>query len=291
MLPAAPRPYTKMTPVRNPRVLALSLALGCLSACKKESPSVSDMSREVKDKEDKRKREREEAQARDRAALDKLLPQLRQKRQPLEKTFEKIWANLPDPKSLKRKDCPDAKITADTPDASKRSMLVLHREAVHILTGRAEVPKDGGAETFHTVAAFHAFTMRRPEGKETPLLERLPPETSELAEAQLAAIDYVMSHRYFGIALFTAFKESSVSGAKPSPARLEGFTVVVDSQTGMPLCQIDAFGEGQVLADTVSTGSAADEEVWSTYIIITAKNLDAISKVLAVDGFERPKKK
>jgi hypothetical protein len=276
------------------RAVRSSLIAACLLptiACSKSGPDVAEMKKEVDAKEAKLKQEREEALAKEKAALDALLPQVAEKRKPLDASFGTVWANLPtDTRNMKRTECPDAKITADTPDESKRAILMLNKESVYVLTGRAKPAGDGGVEEIHTPAAFHAFHLVRPQGKETPLLSAGPPRSSEQARAQLAAIDFIMAHRYLGVALLTVYREADAMAARPVPTRIEGWTVVVDRETGKPLCQVESNGESIAQKENVSTGDLADEEAWGLYVHTSAKNLEAISKVLTVEGAPRKKR-
>ena len=45
---------------------------------------------------------------------------------------------------------------------------MFNKESIYLLTGRAKPAPDGGAEEIHTIAAYHAFDIKRPQGKETP---------------------------------------------------------------------------------------------------------------------------
>jgi hypothetical protein len=277
----------------------LSLALCCAltlasvwssTGCSRDKPDLSQMSREAEAKEAKLKQERDAVAAREAAALDELIPRVIEKRKPLDKAFGVIWQNLPELKNIKLKSCPDPKITADTPDEAKRAVLVINKESAFTLTGRAKAAPDGGAEQIHTVAAYHAFSMKRPEGKETPLLDAAPPASAEQARAQLEAADFISAHRYIGVVLISAFKEADNTSVKPTPARLEGWTVIFDRETGKPLCQIEASGESIAQSDSASGGGLAAEEAWYMYLHTTAKNLDAISKVLSIEGISRKKR-
>lgn len=235
-------------------------------------------------------KQRAEAEAAEKAAYDAIAPQLPEKRRPLDKAFSVLWDNLPDAKTLKRKDCPDSQIIANTPDPEKRAILMLTKEGVHLLSGKAKPAVDGGAEEFHTVAAFHAFAMKRASGKESPLLDAAAPSSADAVKAQLEAIEFVMAHRYIGVAIPTAYKEAEVSGVKPSPARIEGWSVIFDRETGKPLCQIEAHGESIALAESASGGALADEEAWFSYINTSSRNFDAITKAFTVEGAPRKKR-
>lgn len=268
-----------------------ALALAMVSwGCAKEKATLGDMSQEVAQREAKLRQDREAAAAREKSDLEALLPRIAEKRRPLDQAFTAIWASLPDAKSLKRRECPDAKISADTPDDAKRGVLLMNKEMVYLLTGKAKPPVDGGAEEIHTPAAYHASSLRRAEGPENAIFDAAPPTSAEQARARLEAIDYVMAHRYVGVLLITYYKEPEALGAKPTPARVEGMTVVFDREGAKALCQIEGSGESVAQSDSVATGALANEEAFRMYVHTTAKNIDAISKVLWVEGGQRRKR-
>ncbi len=268
-------------------VLSVGLALGAgllVASCKDEKPDGSTVRLQQEYQDAQKKKAETEAKEKARKELDELIPKLLEKRKPLDASFKTIWQNLPDVKNMKRKECPDKQILADTPDAENRKALLFNKESLYLLTGEVDGRADAKADQIHTVAAYHAFSLRRPDGKETPLLDRTVPDSAETVNQQLAAADYVAAHRYIGIALFSAFYEPDATAAKPKPTRVEGWTVVFDRQTGKPLCQVEAAGEGLVTDGVVMTGQAGDEEAWIMFLLLSGKNMDAISKVLTVEG-------
>jgi hypothetical protein len=268
-------------------VLSLVLGVGAGLAgagCKDEKPDGSTVRLQQEYRDQEKKKTEDAAREKAKKELDELIPRLMEKRKPLDAAFQGMWQSLPDVKGMKRKECPDKQILADTPDPEKRKVLVFNKESLYLLTGQADGRPDAGAEAIHTVAAYPAFGLRRPEGKETPLLDRSVPDSAESVNQQLAAADYVAAHRYIGIGLFTAFYEPDATAARPKPTRVEGWTVVFDQQTKKPLCQVEAAGEGLVTDGVVMTGQAADEEAWAMFILLSGKNMDAISKALTVEG-------
>lgn len=264
---------------------AATLALGC----SKEPSSATKKLEEQAKEEARKKQEQQEAEARRKKELEEQIPKLMEARRPLDDAFSKIWAVLPETKTLSRKPCPDKQILADTPDAEGRTVLLFNKESVYLASGRADA-KEGKIDTFHTPAMDHGLTLRRPSGKETPLLERLAGDSLEKVQAQLDAAAYVKKFRYIGVGVFTAYLPADLRATpRPKPTRVEGWLVVTDSKTGQALCQIETSGEGLVHDGTVNTESAGDEEAWGMFVRTAGKNIEAISKVLVVEG--GPKKR
>jgi hypothetical protein len=159
-------------------VLSLVLGVGAGLAgagCKDEKPDGSTVRLQQEYRDQEKKKTEDAAREKAKKELDELIPRLMEKRKPLDAAFQGMWQSLPDVKGMKRKECPDKQILADTPDPEKRKVLVFNKESLYLLTGQADGRPDAGAEAIHTVAAYHAFGLRRPEGKETPLLDRSVP--------------------------------------------------------------------------------------------------------------------
>lgn len=264
-------------------MLPLVVAL-LVSGCEKEGPSATKQL-EAQAQEDARKKQAaQEAEARRKKELDDLIPKLMEARRPVDEIYGRVWAVLPDIKTFTRKECPDKQILADTPDAAGRSVLLLNKESVYLLSGRADA-REGKMDTYHTPAVDHALSLRRAGGKETPLLDRLAGDSAEKVQAQIDAAAYVQKFRYVGVGMFTAYLPADLKAApRPKPARVEGWLLVVDTKNNRPLCQVESSGEGLVHDGTINTDSAADEEAWAMFVHTSSKNIEAISKVLTVEG-------
>ena len=258
-----------------------------LPACERETRvSVDKLAEEAKAKDEKLKRERADAAQQEKTARDALVAKLAARRPAVDQLFSGIYAALPDVKSLKRRECPDAKLTADTPDAEKRKVLVVNQETLWRLAGRADDLPPGAQQAFHSIAVDDGQWMVRANGKETPLSTRTPPESAAEAQARLEAIDFIDAHRYFGVAMFTNFKTPGGTGL----GHVEGFTVIFDRQSKMPLCQIDAAADNMPGKTEVSSvGRQADEDLWIMYLHGVGKNLDAVTKVLTIEGVSKRK--
>lgn len=277
------------------RLVVVLLASASLSTlvlgCGRDKPSLDQLAKEAKDKEDKRKKDEEEARAKEKAATEALDPQVVEKRRPLDKLFGQIYDALPDGTKIKeRKECPDAKILADAPSEEKRKVLLVNQENLWTLAGKNDANPDAGALSFHTMAADEAQWMRRPEGKETFLLERGPSDSSDRAKSRLEAIDWIAGHRYIGVAVFTRFRASSMKGGSSTPARVEGWTIIFDKETQKPICHVESWGENLASkAETLTVGRAVYEDLWTMWLHTTSKNLDAVSKQLGVEGVSKRK--
>ncbi|RYE91123.1 MAG: hypothetical protein EOO75_09205 [Myxococcales bacterium] len=271
------------------RSVAVAAVLMLVGGCSNEAPRATQRLEEQARVEAKKKQDLEEATARQKKERDALVPKLLEARAPVDATFKQVWALMPELKTMKRQDCPDKQILADSPDEAARQMLVVNRESAYLLSGAADA-SGGRLSSFHTLAADHALTLRRAGGKETPLLDREPSDDTEKLQAQIDAAAYVRRFRYLGLGLISAFYPSDLKALpRPRPARVEGWLVVVDGKTGKPLCQVEASGEGLVHDGTVNTDSAGNEEAWAMFVRTAGKNIEAISKVLTVDG--GPKKR
>jgi hypothetical protein len=260
-------------------------------ACQKEGPSVDSLAQEAKEKEARLKKEKEDAEAKEQKSLERAVAILSERRKPLDQLFADLWDKLPpDPKKLKREPCPDAKIVADTPDPEKRKVLVFNQEILWRMAGKGDLLPDGAVAPFHTPAGDEAQYLRRSEGKETPLADRAPPRTSVEADRRIEAIEFVKSHRYLGVAMFTSFRPSVPQGTAATPAHAEGFTVIFDRETKTALCQVDASADNLVPRDeALVPGIALYESLWTMYLHATAKNLDSVSKELSIEGVPRKK--
>lgn len=270
------------------RVMTRSAAIAAVfllvSGCSSEAPRATQRLEEQARAEAKKKQELEEATARAKKERDALVPKLLEARAPVDATFKQVWAQMPELKSMKRQECNDKQLLADAPDEASRTLLVVNRESAYLLSGAAD-ESGGRLSSFHTLAADNALTLRRAGAKETPLLDRQPSEDAEKLQAQIDAAAYVRKFRYLGIGLISAFYPADLRATpRPRPARVEGWMVVVDAKTGKPLCQIDASGEGLVHEGTVNIDSAGNEEAWAMFVRTAGKNVEAISKVLTVDG-------
>jgi hypothetical protein len=272
------------------RIWIAVLAAGLLGVgCSKEPSSATRKLEEQAKEEARKKQEQQEAEARQKKALDDLIPRLMEARRPVDEAFARVWVGLPESKTLSRKPCPDKQILADTPDEAGRTALVFNKESVFLLSGKADA-REGKLETYHTPALEHGLTLRAPGAKETPLLERVAGDTVEKVQAQIDAAEHVKKYRYIGVGVITAYQAADPRGVpRAKPARVEGWLVVSDSKTGQALCQIEATGEGLIHDGTVNTDSAGDEEAWAMFVRTAGKNIDAISKALAVEG--GPKKR
>lgn len=261
------------------------LSLGC----SKETPSAASKLEEQAKEEARKKQELQELETKRKKEWEEQVPKLMEARRPIDETFSRIWSALPETKKLVRKSCPDKQILADTPDEKGRTVLIFNKESVYLLSGRADA-QEGKIENFHTPAMEHALSLRSPRGKETPLLERVAGDSLEKIQMQIDAAAYVKSFRYIGVAVFTAYQSADLRATpRPKPTRAEGWFVLVDSKTGQALCQIETSGEGLIHDGTVNTESAGDEEAWGMFLWTAGKNIDAISKVLTVEG--APKKR
>lgn len=271
--------------------VASTLIVLATVGCSTSPPSAERLSQEAQkeaQQEAEKKRVREEAEKKRKADLDELVPKLLEKRKPVDQLFGRIWDLLPDAKKLARKDCPDKQILAESPDPSSHGVLFFNKESVFLLTGKVDGRPDGGAETLHTVASYHAFAMRRPSGKETPVIDRVISDDPEKVRAQIEASEFIQKFKYIGVGLFTALHEpDAMASPRPRPQRVEGWAVVFEAKSGKPLCQVEASGEGLVKEGIVTTGSAADEESWLMFLRGAGRNLEGVSKILFVDGFPR----
>lgn len=267
----------------------IGLAAALLAAgCQNEAPGAAKKLEDQAQEEARKKQAQEQVEAQRKKELDELIPKLMEARRPVDDIYGRVWAGLPEVKTLTRKECPDKQLLADTPDPAGRALLLLNKESVFLLTGRADA-RDGKMDTYHTPAVDHGLALVRPGGKETPLLTRLAGDTTEKVKAQIDAAAYVQRFRYVGVAVFTAYLSADLQALpRPKPARIEGWLVVSDSKTGRALCQVESSGEGLVHDGTVNIDSAADEEAWAMFLRTASKNIDAISKVLTVEG--APKK-
>lgn len=271
----------------RPAILATLAVLATLPACEREKPSLDKLTTEAHDKDEKIKRDRAEIEAKEKAERESLVKKLATRRPPIDQLFSAIWTAIPDAKTIKRKECPDAKITADTADPEKRKVLVFNQETVWRLAGKADDIPAGTVQNFHTAALDDATWMVRATGKETPLATRTPPESANEAQARLDAIDFIEAHRYLGVGILTRFKSPGGTGQ----GHVEGFTVIFDRETKLPLCQVEVSADNlQNKADLVPVGKQADEDLWIMFLHTTAKNFDAVSKVFTVEGVT-PKKK
>jgi hypothetical protein len=269
--------------------IALATAAAVGLGCSKEPSNASKKLEEQAQEEARKKQQQEEVAAKQKKALDDLIPKLMEARRPLDDAFSRVWTGLPEAKALSRKTCPDKQILADTPDAAERSVLIFNKESIYLMTGRADA-RDGKIETFHTPAMEHGLTLRLPMSKETPMLDRMAGNTEEKVQAQIDAATYVKKFRYIGVGVLTAYAAADLQALpRPRPTRIEGWLVLSDSKTGRALCQVEVAGEGLIHDGTVNTESAGDEEAWGMFLRTASKNIDAISKALAVEG--GPKKR
>ncbi len=259
-------------------LLSLVLVPG-LSGCKDDKPSLNQLTDEAKKKDDAQKKEREAAIEADKKKLDAIAPKLAEKQKEIERLFAAILPKIPAAASLKtKKPCPDAKILADVPAEDKRRVLVFNQENLITLAGKAD-------DKFHTPAVDQAQYLRRSHGKESLLLEKKPAETSDVAGERLAAAEYVLSFRYLGVGVFTAFKPSRIEGVGSTPARVDGYTVIFDKESKEPLCHIETWGENlKSRAEALAVGPALYEDAWSMWLHTTSKNLDSVSKALSIEG-------
>ena len=267
----------------------MTAVLLATAGCSNDAPRATQQLEEQAKAEALRKQEQAAAAEKAKKAVSDRVPAMLAARSPVDATFKQLYAQLPDVKGMKRKECPDKDILAAAPDEAARTLLVVNRESAYLLSGAADAT-NGKMETFHTLAADHGVTLRRAGAKETPLLDRAPGETLEQLQAQIDAAAYIQKFRYYGVGLISAYYPADLRATpRPRPARVEGWLVVVDGKTGKPLCQIESSGEGLVHDGTVNVDSAADEEAWAMFVRTAGKNVEAISKVLTVDG--GPKKR
>lgn len=264
------------------------IALLAAACGKSDKASVRDMAAEAKAKDEKLKRDAEEAAAKDRAGVETLVPKIIEGRRPLDQRFLTAYGLIPDfSKWKERKACPDAEIEKAAPTPEKRRLLLVNQENLFTMAGKHDA---GPIPGFRTKAADEAQWMRRAEGKESLLLERAMPDSADKAQAQLDAIEYVKGFRYLGIGVFTGFRASRVEGTSASPARAEGWTIIVDLDEKKVLCHVESWGENLTRKDGgLSIGRAVYEDAWAMWVHTTAKNLEAVSKVLVVEG--APKKR
>ena len=266
----------------------LSLVLLVAACDKSDKASVRDMAAEAKARDEKLKKEAEEIAAKDRAGVETMVPKIIENRRPIDQRMLMAYGLIPDVSKWKeRKVCPDAEIEKVAPTPEKRRILLVNQENLFTMAGKHDA---GPIPGFRTKAADEAQWMRRAEGKESLLLERAMPDSADKAKAQLEAIEYVNGFRYLGIGLFTGFRASRVEGTSASPARAEGWTLIVDLEEKKVICHVESWGENLTRKDGgLSIGRAVYEDAWSMWVHTTAKNLEAVSKVLTVEG--APKKK
>ncbi len=264
----------------------LAVALLAVACGKPDKASVRDLAAEAKARDEKLKHDAEEVAAKDRAEVARLQPQILDARRPLDQRFASAYSLIPDFSRWKeRKACPDAEIERAAPVPEKRRLLLVNQENLFTLAGKHDAAPVPG---FRTKAADEAQWMRRAEGKESLLLDRAPPDSADKARAQLEAIEYVKGFRYLGIGVFTGFRASRVDGTSASPARAEGWTIIVDLDEKKVLCHVESWGENLTRKDSgLAIGRAVYEDAWAMWVHTTAKNLDAVSKVLSVEGAKR----
>ncbi|MCC6647647.1 MAG: hypothetical protein IT374_19005 [Polyangiaceae bacterium] len=265
---------------------AVVVALLACACGKPDKASVRDLAAEAKAKDEKLKRDAAEAAAKDKAEVDKLIPRIVEGRRPLDQRFAAAYSLIPDFSRWKeRAPCPDAQIEKDSPAPEQRRVLLVNQENLFTMAGKQDA---GPVPGFRTKAADEAQWMRRAEGKESLLLERAMPDSADKAQAQLAAIEYAKGFRYLGVGVFTGFRASRVEGTSASPARAEGWTIIVDLDQKKVLCHVESWGENLTRKDSgLAIGRVVYEDAWAMWVHTTAKNLDAVSKVLSVEGAKR----